>query len=50
MSNGVVESLFLLAFFAPPLAVVAGALMLLVARWPNRQHRFMHKQPAPAHT
>lgn len=30
MSNGVVELLFLLAFFAPPLAVVIGALWLYV--------------------
>jgi hypothetical protein len=50
MSNGIVESLFLLAFFAPPLAVVAGALMLLVARWPIRHHRLTHAQVAPAHT
>jgi hypothetical protein len=50
MSNGVVESLFLLAFFTPPLAVAAGALMLLVARWPNRHHRLTHKQSALAHT
>ena len=50
MSNGVVETLFLLAFFAPPLAVVAGALMLLVARWPNWHHRVAHAQPAVTHT
>jgi len=30
MTNGIVEGLFLLAFWAPPLAVVAGALTLLV--------------------
>jgi hypothetical protein len=30
MSNAVVEGLFLLAFWAPPLAVAAGALALLV--------------------
>ena len=29
MSNHVVEGLFLLAFWAPPLAVFAGALVLL---------------------
>jgi hypothetical protein len=50
MSNGVVETLFLLAFFAPPLAVVAGALMLLVARWPSWHHRVAHAQPAAMHT
>lgn len=30
MSNAVVEGLFLLAFWAPPLAVVAGALSVFV--------------------
>jgi hypothetical protein len=29
MSNHIVEGLFLLAFWAPPLAVLAGALLLL---------------------
>jgi hypothetical protein len=29
MSNQIVEGLFLLAFWAPPLAVLAGALVLL---------------------
>ena len=30
MSNAVVEGLFLLAFWAPPLAVLAGALLLVI--------------------
>ena len=30
MSNAVVEGLFLLSFFAPPLAVVVGALLLVM--------------------
>jgi hypothetical protein len=50
MSNGVVETLFLLAFFAPPLAVVAGALMVLVGRWPTLHHGIAHGQPARTHT
>ena len=29
MSNQIIEGLFLLAFWAPPLAVLAGALLLL---------------------
>ena len=37
MSNGVVELLFLLAFFAPPLAVVIGALSFCVAVLPHRE-------------
>ena len=49
MSNGVAESLFLLAFFAPPLAVVAGSLMLVVARWPKWHRRMAHVQPATTH-
>ena len=30
MSNAVVEGLFLLALWAPPLAVLAGALLLVI--------------------
>ena len=30
MSNAVVEGLFLLAFWAPPLTVVAGAMLLMI--------------------
>ena len=32
MSNQLVEALFLLAFWAPPLAVLGGVLMLLAPR------------------
>jgi len=34
MTNTVAEGLFLLAFWAPPLAVVAGALALLLVGTP----------------
>ena len=37
MPNAVVEGLFLLAFFAPPLVVGAGALSLIV-RIPSAGH------------
>ena len=48
MSNGIVEALFLAAFFAPPLAVVIGALLLFV-RVPARRHHAVHSRPAHAH-
>jgi len=48
MSNAVVESLFLLAFFAPPLAVVA-SVPLLIARRPDRREAIGPAHVAPAH-
>jgi hypothetical protein len=42
MSNQLVEGLFLLAFWAPPLAVLAGALLLLS---PNPAERRSHVRP-----
>lgn len=39
MSNQIVDGLFLLAFWAPPLAVLAGALLLLAPRPPARSSR-----------
>ena len=39
MSNQLVEGLFLLAFWAPPLAVLAGALLLLA---PNAAEQRSH--------
>ena len=49
MTNGVVEGLFLLAFWAPPLAVVAGALMLLVNVPSPRRSRGRAHAPRLAH-
>ena len=46
--NGIVEALFLAAFFAPPVAVVIGALMLFV-RVPAWRHRPAHTRAAHAH-
>ena len=43
MSNQLVEGFFLLAFWAPPLAVLAGALLLLVP------DRFEHRVAAGRH-
>ena len=48
MSNVVVEGLFLLAFWAPPLTVVAGALLLLVET-PARQSLPLRAQTATAY-
>jgi hypothetical protein len=48
MSNGIVEALFLAALFAPPLAVVVGALLLLV-RVPARRHQPARTRLAHAH-
>jgi hypothetical protein len=42
MSDQLIEGLFLLAFWAPPLAVVAGALMLLVPRPVERTAVYPH--------
>jgi hypothetical protein len=42
MSNQLVEGLFLLSFWAPPLAVLAGALLLLA---PNPAERRSHARP-----
>ena len=48
MSNAVVEGLFLLAFWAPPLTVVAGAVLLLV-KIPSGQPSPLPAQTAAAH-
>jgi hypothetical protein len=48
MPNAVVEGLFLFAFWAPPLAVVAGALLLLV-KAPARTAVPLTTQAASAH-
>ena len=48
MSNAVVEGLFLLACWAPPLTVVAGALLLLVPVR-VRQRVLLMAQIATAH-
>ena len=48
MSNSLVEGLFLLAFWAPPLAVVAGALLLLIPRHAERTVA-APRHAAPAH-
>jgi hypothetical protein len=45
MSNQIVEGLFLLAFWAPPLAVLAGALLLLA---PDLSARRMPATSRPA--
>ena len=46
MSNQLVEGLFLLAFWAPPLAVVVGALALLLLRTPAaRRSAAPHAEP-----
>jgi hypothetical protein len=37
MSNVVVESLFLVAFFLPPLAVVAGVMLVIIGRPASRR-------------
>jgi len=47
MSNVIVESLFLAACFAPPLAVVFGVL-LLIGRTPA-WHQKVAQTPVPAH-
>jgi hypothetical protein len=46
MSNPLVEGLFLLAFWAPLLAVVAGALMLLVPK-PVERSAALPRHTAP---
>jgi hypothetical protein len=47
MSNAVIDGLFLLAFWVPPLAVAAGALSLLVtARSPRGSSVPAHAVPA----
>ena len=43
MSNQLVEGLFLIAFWAPPLAILAGALLLLAPTPAERPSR------APSH-
>jgi hypothetical protein len=45
MSNQLVEGFFLLAFWAPPLAVLAGALLLLA---PNPAERRSYARPHAA--
>ena len=46
MPNAVVEGLFLLAFWAPPLVVVLGALSLIVKAPPLRRSRVsVHSAP-----
>ncbi len=46
MPNAVVEGLFLLAFWAPPLVVVLGALSLIVkAPSPRRSSVSVHSAP-----
>jgi hypothetical protein len=47
MPNAVVEGLFLFAFWAPPLTVVAGGLLLLV-NTPARQTSPLTAQTATA--
>jgi hypothetical protein len=37
MSNQLVEGLFLLAFWVPPAAILAGALVLLAPDWSARR-------------
>lgn len=39
MSNVVAESLFLLAFFAPPLAVVVSVMLVIIGRPAPRRNR-----------
>jgi hypothetical protein len=46
MSTAVAEALFLLAFWAPPLAVLAGALLLLMPT-PHADRTVMHTHGAP---
>jgi hypothetical protein len=46
MSNPLVEGLLLLAFWAPPLAVVVGALMLIVPK-PVEQSAALPRYTAP---
>lgn len=48
MPNAVVEGLFLLAFLTPPLAVVAGGLLLLV-KTPARTTLPLAAHTATAH-
>jgi hypothetical protein len=45
MSNQLIEGLFLLAFWAPPLAVVAGAVLLIVPTPAERTA--VHRHAAP---
>lgn len=45
MSNQLIEGLFLLACWAPPIAVVAGALMLLVPTPVERTVAHRHAAP-----
>jgi hypothetical protein len=42
MSNELLEVFFLVAFWAPPLAIVAGALLLLVPDPSKRHHAIGH--------
>ncbi len=46
MPTGLAEGLFLLAFWAPPLAVVAGALALFV-KTPSARHSGAHTHEMP---
>ncbi len=42
MSNQLLEMFFLAAFWAPPLAIVGGALFLLMPDSPKRRHTIGH--------
>lgn len=42
MPNGLLELFFLVAFWAPPLAIVAGALLLIMPERSKRQHTVGH--------
>jgi hypothetical protein len=42
MSNGLVELLFLAAFWVPPLTIGAGALLLIMPERSKRQHTIGH--------
>ena len=46
MPTGLAEGLFLLAFWAPPLAVVAGALAVFV-KVPSARHSGAHTRAMP---
>ena len=49
MSNQLVEGLFLLAFWAPPLAVLAGALLLLAPESSARRVTATNRPAALSH-
>ena len=46
MSNGLVELFFLAGFWAPPLAIVAGALLLLMPD-PSKRHQAIGHHAVP---